>query len=82
MIRLVRILGVGLMVVGSLAILSWMIKPLRDVWPMIIDSFRAMPIAIQIGLILAAIGFVLLFGSIIWERLEDRKTETNLLDDE
>lgn len=82
MIPFVRILGGLLIVVGAIVILTWLIEPLRAVWPLAIDGFRSLPIAIQIGLIVAAIGFLLLFSSIIWERLEDRKQEGSLLDDD
>ena len=82
MIRLVRILGGILMALGVIVILSWLIEPLRKVWPFLFDSFRLLPGAIQFGLIVAAIGFLILISSIIWERLEDRKKEGSLLDDE
>ena len=36
---------------------------------------------IQIGLAAAAVGFLLLFGSVIWERLEDREKEKGLIDE-
>ena len=81
MIRLIRIMGVMLIVAGALAILSWFIEPLREAWPFVYEWFVSLPIAIRVGLIIAAIGFLLLFGSVIWERIEDRKTEENLLDD-
>ncbi len=81
MIRLIRILGVVLMVAGAIAILTWLIEPLREIWPVAVDWFRGLPMAIQVGLVLAAIGFTLLLGSVIWERLEDRKSESDLLDD-
>ena len=82
MIRFVRIMGGLLIVLGAIVILTWLIEPLRAVWPVLIDGFRSLPIAIQIGLIIAAIGFLLLMSSIIWERLEDRKREGSLLDDD
>lgn len=82
MTRLVRILGVILMAAGAVVTLTWFVKPLRMLWPTLIDGFRALPIAIQIGLALAAVGFLLLFGSLIWERLEDRTKESDLLDED
>ncbi len=81
MIRLVRILGVILMAAGVIAILTWLIEPIRDLWPLLFDAFRDLPIAIQIGLILAAVGFLLLLGSLIWERIEDCKSEKDLQDE-
>jgi hypothetical protein len=82
MIKLVRILGALLVVLGALVILAWLIKPLREILPTLWDGFRALPGPVQFGLIIAAIGFLILFSSIIWERLEDRKTEGSLLDDD
>lgn len=81
MIRTVRIIGALLMVAGALVILTWLIKPLRKVWPYLFDWFRSMPGAIQFGVVLAAFGFLILFSSLIVERLEDRKKEGQLLDD-
>lgn len=83
MIQFIRIMGGLLIVSGAIVILTWLIKPLREIWPHLINGFRSFPVAVQIGLIIAAIGFLLLFSSIIWERLEDRKREGNsLLDDD
>ena len=82
MIRLVRIIGIVLMAVGVIVILTWLIEPLREVLPAILDGFRSLPITIQIGLTLAAIGFLLLFATVVWERVEDRKSEGNLLDED
>ena len=81
MIRLLRILGITLIVLGILVILTWLIEPLRDILPMTYDWFRSLPPAMQIGLGIAAVGFLLLFSSVVWERLEDRKNEADLLDD-
>ena len=81
MIRLIRILGVMLMVAGGIVILTWFIEPLREAMPLIRDWFVSLPIAIRVGLIIAAIGFTLLFSSVVWERLEDRKSEHDLLDE-
>jgi drug/metabolite transporter superfamily protein YnfA len=81
-IRIVRILGLLLIAIGVLVILSWLIEPLRKIWPVLFDWFRSLPGTIQFGLVIAAVGFLILFSSIIWERLEDRKTEGRLLDDD
>ena len=81
MIRFVRIIGFLLMVAGVLAILSYLIEPLRELWPHLIQWFTGLPIGIQIGLVIAAFGFLLLFGSVIWERLEDQRNEQDLLEE-
>ena len=77
MIRLIRIVGFLLIVAGAVSIASWLIKPLRFVWPWL----RQLPLAIQIGLGGAALGFLLLLGSMIWERLEDHEKEKGLIDE-
>ena len=82
MIRTVRIIGALLMVAGAVVILSWLIKPLRQIWPYLFEWFRSMPGAVQLGLVLAAIGFLILFSSLVVERMEDRKKEGSLLDDD
>ena len=77
MTRLVRIVGFLLIIAGALVLASYLIEPLQDLWPW----FRQLPTPIQIGLGIAAFGFVLLLGSVIWERLEDREKDRGLLDD-
>ena len=77
MIRLTRIVGFLLMGAGALLLLAWFIEPLRLVWPW----FRALPWPIQAGLAIAALGLLLLSGSIIWERLEDAENDKSLRED-
>ena len=76
MIRLVRIVGILLAAAGAIICLAWAIVPLRAFWPWL----RSLPWPLQVGLGLAAAGFLLLLGSLIWERLEDRKQDKDLLD--
>jgi hypothetical protein len=66
-----------LIAAGMVSVATWLIKPLRFIWPWL----RQLPIAIQIGFAAAAVGFVLLLGSIIWERLEDHEREKDLIDE-
>jgi membrane protein implicated in regulation of membrane protease activity len=77
MIRLVRILGFLLIVAGAIVLVAWLIKPLRSVWPWLL----MLPWPIKLGLGAAAVGLLLLFGSLIWERLEERGEDRNLRDD-
>ena len=77
MIRLLRILGFMLIASGALLIGTWLVKPLRFVWPWLLS----LPLPIRIGLAAAAAGFLLLLGSMIWERLEDRAKEKGLIDE-
>ena len=77
MIRLIRVLGLLLMGAGALLLLIWFIEPLRFLWPW----FRQLPWPIQAGLAIAAIGLLLLTGSLIWERLEDAEHDRTLRED-
>ena len=74
MIRLIRILGFLLMAAGAVVVLTWMIRPLRVLWPW----FRALPWPVQLGLAIAAAGLVLLMGTLLWERLEERDADRSL----
>ncbi len=78
MIRLIRIVGLMFMGAGAVLLLVWFIKPLRFVWPWL----RQLPWPIQAGVAIAAIGLLLLSGSIIWERLEDMEGDRSLHDDD
>lgn len=77
MIRLVRIVGYLSIVAGAIVLLTWLIEPLRSVWPFLL----ALPLPVKIGLGAAGVGVVLILGSMIWERLERREEERSLLDD-
>ena len=75
MIRLLRVFGFLLIAAGTIFVLSWFIKPLRSLWPWI----RNLPWPIQVGLVCAAVGFLLLLGTLLWERLEERENDRSLL---
>ena len=77
MIRLLRIVGFLLIGCGAVLLLVWVIEPLRFLWPWI----RALPLPMQIGLAAAALGLLLLLGTVIWERLEDREADSDLLNE-
>lgn len=77
MIRLIRILGFLLLAAGAIVILTWMIKPLQVIWPWLL----ALPLAIRIGVTIAASGLIILFGSLIWERIEEREQDRRLRDE-
>jgi len=77
MIRLVRIVGFLLIASGALVLASYLVAPLRALWPW----FLQLPTPIQIGLGIAALGFLILIGSVLWERMEDRETDRGLLDE-
>jgi hypothetical protein len=77
MVRLIRIVGVLMIVAGALVLLTWIIKPLRFIWPWL----RMLPWPIQLGIGVAAAGFTLLFGTLLWERFEEREQDRGLRDE-
>ncbi len=77
MIRLLRILGFLMIVAGTIVLLTWLIKPLRMVWPWLM----ALPLPIKIGIGVAAAGFLLLMSTLIWERWAEREHDRSLLDE-
>ncbi len=77
MTRLLRITGFLLIGAGAVVLLTWAIRPLRAVWPWLIG----LPLAIQIGMGVAALGLVVVMGSLIAERIEDREADRRLLED-
>ncbi|MEM9382471.1 MAG: hypothetical protein AAGB93_21135 [Planctomycetota bacterium] len=77
MIRLVRITGFLFIGVGALLILTWLIEPLQELWVVVLE----LPLPIRIGLAMAGIGLLILLGSLIWERYEDRENDRSLLDE-
>lgn len=77
MIRLVRITGFLFIGIGALLVLTWLIEPLRELWPL----FHELPLVVRIGLAMAAVGFTILLGSLLWERYEDRENDRTLLDE-
>ena len=65
MIRVLRILGFLLIVVGTLLAASWFIEPLRQIWPMLVE----LPLPIRLGLIVSGIGLLVVFATIVHDRL-------------
>ena len=78
MIRLLRITGFLLIVAGAIVVLTWFIEPLRGIWPWL----RELPLPIQIGFIMAGIGLIILFASLLWERWGEREYDKTLVDDD
>jgi hypothetical protein len=76
-----RILGMILLVIGVLAVASWFIEPLRNAWPAVWLWFLAVPAAIRFWLILAVIGLIVVFVSLLIERAEDHRLEGDLTDE-
>lgn len=77
--KLARLFGFLFLWIGTLLLLFWFIKPL---WVRAIGQlFLQLPLLLQIGLVITAIGFILLLGTVIWERIESRKTDKELQDE-
>ena len=76
--RLVRITGFLLIVAGVIVTLTWFIEPLREVWPWLLE----LPLPIRVGIVLAAAGLLLLVGSLLWERWEERDQDRLLREEE
>jgi hypothetical protein len=65
MIRLMRIVGFLLIVIGLLLAGSWFIEPLRLLWPMLLE----LPMPIRIGLAIAGIGLLIVFATVVNDRM-------------
>jgi hypothetical protein len=77
MTQLLRITGFLLIVAGAIVVLTWLIEPLRQIWPWLLQ----LPIPIRIGFGLAGVGLVVILASLIWERWNEREEDRSLLDD-
>ena len=77
MTRLLRITGFLLIGTGVLVLLVWAIRPLRHIWPWLLE----LPAAIQIGIGAAGLGLVVLMASLIAERISEREADRKLRDD-
>ena len=77
MIDVFRIMGFLLIVSGLLVIITWLIEPLRALWPLLL----ALPAPVLIGVGVAALGILLLLASLIWERYKERDHDRELRED-
>ncbi|MCA9417262.1 MAG: hypothetical protein KC931_05860 [Candidatus Omnitrophica bacterium] len=78
MIRLVRVCGFLMIALGALILLSYLIAPLRAIWPWLLK----LPLPIQIGLAVGVGGLILTLGSLLWERFEERDSDRALRDED
>ena len=76
MISLLRIVGFLLIAAGLLLSASWFIEPLRELWPLLLD----LPLPIRIGLIVAGIGLLVVFATVVHDSLtaDKRSLDENL----
>ena len=75
--KLLRSVGFGLIALGVVLVLVWLIDPLRVVWPWLMTL--ALPF--RIGVIAAALGVAVLLISLIAERIRERDADKDLLND-
>ena len=57
-------------------LIAYVFEPLRALWPMLL----ALPWPIKLGLGASVLGLILILGSMIWERIEERENDKDLLD--
>ena len=77
MISVLRITGFLLIGLGAVIASSYLIRPLRMLWPWLL----ALPLPIQIGGVIAGVGLLILCATIIWERYENYDEDRKLLDE-
>ena len=77
MTRPLRITGFLLIGGGAPVLLVWAIRPLRHIWPWLLE----LPPAIQIGMGTAGLGLIVLMASLIAEIIGEREADRQLLDD-
>lgn len=65
MTRVLRITGFLMIIAGGLLAASWFIDPLRQAWPLLLT----LPLPIRIGLVVAAIGLLVVLATVIHDRL-------------
>ena len=78
MIQLLRILGILLVLAGALVLVTWLIEPIRALWPLLLT----LPTPVLIGIVVAVVGILLVLASLIWERWQDREADAKLRDGE
>lgn len=77
MISLLRNAGVGLLLLGAVLVVAWLIEPLRAIWPWLM---RLAPI-VRLGVVISAVGLAIIMASLITERFRERDQDRKLLDD-
>ncbi len=65
MTEVLRLVGFLMMLAGGLLVASWFVEPLREWWPILLD----LPLPIRIGLAVAGIGLLVVFATVLHDRL-------------
>ena len=73
-----RVVGLGLAILGVLVVLINWVDPLQQIWKGLVEVFNAMPAYMQWGMGLVAVGLVVAFFAVVSERLEDREKEKEI----
>jgi len=71
-IKLLRITGILMIAAGCLLAASWFIEPLRALWP----ALLALPLPVRIGLLISALGLLIVFGTVVHERFDSDPDST------
>ena len=74
----IRRTGFALILIGALVFLSWFVEP---VWQ-ILQLFNQLPMPLQIGSAVAAVGLTVLMISLLAERWSDREADASLREEE
>jgi pilus assembly protein TadC len=79
MTDVLRIAGFLMIVAGALLAGSWFIEPLRELWPLLLE----LPLPVRIGLAVSGVGLLVLFASVLHDRLRaDRRSLNEDLGDD
>ena len=73
----IRRTGFAMVILGFMITLSWFIDPLWEV----LSHYRLLPVPLQIGIAVAAVGLTVLMISLIAERWTDREADAALRED-
>lgn len=74
----IRRTGFALILIGALVFLSWFFEP---VWE-ILQLFNRLPMPLQIGSTVAAVGLTVLMISLLAERWSDREADAAIREEE
>lgn len=74
----IRRTGFALILIGAIVFLSWFVEPVWD----ILHLFTRLPMPLQIGSVVAAVGLTVLIFSLLAERWSDREADATLREEE
>lgn len=77
MTSLLRNAGVGLILLGVVLVIIWVVEPLRAIWPWLMTLSPV----VRVGVMVSALGLAIIMASLITERIREREADKKLLDD-